>query len=365
MEFLDCTEEHLPALQGFYAKNYQPNYLFLNERFFDWLFKENPGNSGDTYSVKLAMDGIDVVGHLGYIPVTMAGPQSHYQACWLLNLMVNPEYRGRGLGSQLVMEVARMFEITAGLGANAPARRIYSRLGWTDFGCLKRYILICNPYEVRIMMQDPENRNYPWPLTSNGLYTWGEQKKVEILTVKHFDKTHDQYLIPMSEQIGWGTVRSSLYLNWRYLNHPIFDYTCLIAVQPPSREVVEGLVVFRTEKIRDMPIRVGHIVELIASSVALMPLLKKIIEIATVDNLAIVDFFSTSDFYADQLRTVGFLPAELHPWGEIPRLFQPIDYRPLGITFVFTAQSKELQVALSEMGSWYVTKGDGDQDRPN
>ena len=155
-----------------------------------------------------------------------------------------------------------------------------------------------------------------------------------------------------------GTRRSPEFLNWRYADHPVFDYRLFEACLHGE---VKGLAVYRVERVRDLPLQVGRIVEFLAESAAAGALIDAVIDDARAHQVVVMDFFC-SHVDAAPLLQRGFLPGHEHAAARIPVLFQPIDRRRSGIPFMANMGK------LGEHGGalkWYVTKGDGDQDRPN
>jgi hypothetical protein len=58
----------------------------------------------------------------------------------------------------------------------------------------------------------------------------------------------------------------------------------------------------------------------------------------------------------------GFLPGDAPVTDQVPILYQPIDRRRAGIRFLADLSQVPSAPLIHE---WYVTKADGDQDRPN
>ena len=58
----------------------------------------------------------------------------------------------------------------------------------------------------------------------------------------------------------------------------------------------------------------------------------------------------------------GFLPGDHEAARQIPILYQPINRRRAGIRFMADLQNVG---GPDNVHQWYVTKADGDQDRPN
>ena len=160
-----------------------------------------------------------------------------------------------------------------------------------------------------------------------------------------------------------GTRRSAAFLNWRYAIHPVFKYR-LFEVRKNGR--LCGLAVYHVEQVRDLPVRVGRLVELILDvnhpSDADACLLKAVLDDARAQGVAVMDFFCASQRLSGVMARHGFLPGESEPASRIPMLFQPVDRRRSGIRFMTNLGSIP---EAAEVQDWYVTKSDGDQDRPN
>jgi hypothetical protein len=91
-------------------------------------------------------------------------------------------------------------------------------------------------------------------------------------------------------------------------------------------------------------------------------LLASVLEDARAEGVAAVDFFCASRRLASPLHAAGFLAGEQPPASEIPILFQPLDRGRTGILFMANLQKVPEAASVRE---WYVTKADGDQDRPS
>jgi hypothetical protein len=111
-----------------------------------------------------------------------------------------------------------------------------------------------------------------------------------------------------------------------------------------------------------MPVRIARILELLGEPEPASALLASVLDDARANDVAAVDFFCGSRRLAEPLRTAGFLAGEQPPGSEIPILFQPLDRGRTGILFMANLQKVPEAANVRE---WYVTKADGDQDRPS
>ena len=67
----------------------------------------------------------------------------------------------------------------------------------------------------------------------------------------------------------------------------------------------------------------------------------------------------------EPLKKIGFLnPEELFP-AVFPIFCSPIDYYKKSYTFMLWVRDDEYLNDIAPFEKWYITKGDGDADRPN
>ena len=124
---------------------------------------------------------------------------------------------------------------------------------------------------------------------------------------------------------------------------------------------LEGVAVYRIEQVKDLPVRIARIVELIASPEASEPLIDAVVERARQAGAAALDFFCSSRRVADAFLKRGFLLGTESPASEIPMLFQPVDRSRTGVLFLAHVRADP----GGPSADLYVTTADGDQDRPS
>lgn len=354
--FVDCRAEHLAAVQAFFARVYRPDYVLrVDEALFRWQFLDSSSPDADAFTMLLALIDGEVAGCLGYIPVdvSVAGGGA-LRGAWLVNWIVDPEQRQLGLGPLLVREVTGRFAVALNVGPNATARDLLGRMGWSDLGELRRYVCVL---DAGLAGRLTEDGALDWPAA--GSRPLAPSAGAAASRVSEFS---DDAALVWGRLWGGratGTRRSAEYLNWRYAQHPVFDYR-LFEVRDASG--VAGLAVYRVEPVREVAASVGRIVELVADEGYEDRLLGALVDDARSSGVALLDFFCSSGRFAAAMARSGFLAGDRAPANEIPILFQPIDRRRSGIHFMARARDGR---AITDADDWYVTKGDGDQDRPN
>jgi hypothetical protein len=105
-----------------------------------------------------------------------------------------------------------------------------------------------------------------------------------------------------------GTRRTAEYVNWRYAEHPLFAYRMFEARVAGQ---LAGFAAYRVEKVRDMPVCVGRIVELFGDPEAERALVGALLEDAH-SRVVMMDFFCGAAGVAAVMAQHGFVRGD-HP----------------------------------------------------
>jgi hypothetical protein len=351
VSFIQCGPEHVSSLRDFFARNYGPDYVLRREsELLDWQFQGAPADPG-RYHMKLAMVGNEIAATLGYIPVGVTVGPEVARGAWTANWMVDARFRHMGLGPMLMRDLTREHDVVLDLGISADAAAILPRMGWCTVGTLSRWIAVLDPVAAADLANDDRLRQIPRarPRTRGAEFA--------ITRVDRFDEDVTRFWDAIWDGKVVGTRRSASFLNWRYAAHPVFEYRLL---EIRSGGALRGFAVHRIEAVAASPFKIGRIVELVAARPALDHLLAEIVSDATANELVAVDFFCANRRYADTLTSAGFAADDAPLTECFPILFQPIDRTRRSVALM-----AHPAVLKSADWPWHVTKGDGDQDRPN
>lgn len=354
--FVNCQEAHSSALRAFLARTYPPDYVLeVNEALFHWQFRDTPGHHEPGYHLKLALLDKEIVGCLGFIPVEITMSGQIVRGAWTANWMVDTELRRLGVGVLLMRELMRQFDVVLVVGLSREAHDLLGRMRWTDFGCLFRYVCVLDVKAVGCLLETGRFSRFE----AGRCQQLPRHTEITVQSVSRFCDEATLLWDAVWGRVGAGTRRSAEFLNWRYAFHPVFVYR-LFEARRAGRLI--GFSVYRVEEVRELPARVGRIVELVSERDQEGHLLEAMQDDARAQGVALLDFFCASQRFSGVLAQCGFLPGEEEPAVRIPILYQPLDRRRTGIPFM--AYLGKVQGAGSTK-DWYVTKGDGDQDRPN
>jgi hypothetical protein len=284
------------------------------------------------------------------MPVEVTVHGRAVSGAWTANWIVAPDCRHLALGPRLMRDLVRRHELTLVAGASAQAIGILPRLGFTHLGNLRRYVL---PLDETGVEQLAGQR---WSQRAAMIPESRSTTSLSVGRVDRFDDRADQFWETETDMDA-GTRRSAAYLNWRYRSHPTFEYRSFQALAGDS---VTGIAVYRAEPVQGSSLRVGRVVELLARRGTEDALIRAIHDDARGIGLVLLDFFCSSLRLAPALLSNGWLAEETVP-VDIPMLFQPIVRTRRAIPFLAHTSG----TVVADFDAWHVTKGDGDQDRPN
>ncbi|MDZ4797588.1 MAG: hypothetical protein SGI92_05455 [Bryobacteraceae bacterium] len=151
-----------------------------------------------------------------------------------------------------------------------------------------------------------------------------------------------------------GVWRDADYIDWRYVQHPRFQYRIRVA---RDGSVPCGLSVSRLEHVKDSTETVLRVVELTGTPKAMRALGADLTHAAHRHNVRFADFYCTRLECGAALEHSGFTRQNADSY---PSLFQPLDPKPRPLNLaIWTAEPAVIDEQV------YFTRSDGDQDRPS
>jgi len=177
----------------------------LAEAFWRWRFLDDP--HGEPL-IELAWDGDVLAAHYAVSPTTLAVEGERRPASLSMTTMTHPDYRGQGLFGQLATRLyGRLAELdhVAVFGfPNAQSHRGFVRdLGWSD---VHEIPMLRLPVATAVALDAADTR-----------------------VVNELDPSFDalfERCRRLRPVLGW---RDAQHLAWRYLAHPVNDYTIVAA----------------------------------------------------------------------------------------------------------------------------------------
>lgn len=358
MDFIkDLSIRHIRSLKHFIEKQYHKRYILLDDKFFDWQYKNNPSNIYPEYSMKVIELKDEVLGHCGIVPVSMKVFDMNLTVGIFANLMVSDKCRGFGLGSLLIKKSSDDYAVCYTTGYNLKSKVIYEKQGgWTDMGILRRFVRILNVNKMESLI----DKKLPY---ENNKF---ERINQNLVKVEEFNNQIDSFWEQIKHKYPITINRNKKFLNWRYSNHPILKYSIYLYIKDSE---IKGYIIFRIEEFVDEKkdqYKVGRIIDFISQDKCEEKIIQNIIFLIRKQNVDFIDFYFSGNFHVKSLLNQGFVENIKYPYTTIPMLFNPLDRGKSDIPWIvyFKEYLKEKKECTNP-NNWYITKGDGDQDRPN
>lgn len=218
------------ALLDFLRVAYPDNPRMSEERFWDWHFLENPFVEIENLPIWIAKEKDEIVGQLAATPVQLKIGDTERRAIWILDLVVRPDFRRRGLGKKLVALAEEFCPL--GLGMNTAEQHstaLLESMDWKMFGKVPRYNKLLFPGEA---LREISNIKILRRLTNTVFAPFRPRAERRIIgenlrLVTHFDSSFDQLWRESSGQWTCAVAREAKFLNWQYVNQPDKKYEIL------------------------------------------------------------------------------------------------------------------------------------------
>jgi hypothetical protein len=184
-----------------------------------------------------------------------------------------------------------------------------------------------------------------------------------IKEIQRFDEDYQETWEQTSRNFVATVNKSAGYMNWRYVDHPVFSYFRHVYTNSKKEQVY---IVWRSEHVTEKKVTVARICEVIGSSENLSEAMLSFIHELLSRDVVFTDFFCTNDAINSALTAIGFYEAIPLEELDIPRLFSPLqtDFRKTlhsAISFSSNCSSENSH----NVSDFYFTKGDTNQDMPN
>jgi hypothetical protein len=356
-----------PSLKAFLSEHFHPRYILTDDVFFDWQYLYNPDNFYNGYAMKVIKEKERFLGYLGLIPYRLKLFDRTHERCGALcNLMIHGSCRALGLGSVLVKECQKDFLVMTGTDYNKKTAPMYKNLGnWFEMGDMHRFIFILNSEKCALIENPeyPDRRRFsflkrPVSLSFSERFQIGEIKEFDEGTVNFWETVKWRYPITVE--------RAAPYLNWRYSYHPLLKYRVFVAKRDSK---VTGYLISRREQAeeRNHCYIFDRIIDLIADEESERFLLGSYVMKMRDEGVDCIDFFFTGKAPIPSLETTGFIDVRKYGVENIPMVFSPIERHRAPINFLTYIDDRMMHLAdeIKNIDNWYITRGDGDKDRPN
>lgn len=317
--------------------------------FFDWQFKYYPSGNGVNRSwVIIDSKTSDIYGFFGIIPKRFILNGNSLSGAELTTWIISEELRGKPFVSEMLNHLINNYDLMFAVGGvSGPGLHLHKRMGCKYIGSIPRFYKIYNLERTKAISN----------ITDLGLKVLNKVNiRVEsVPDVEEFNaasnyKNFYQNLNCFS--------RSIADIEWRYINHPFFKYKIFIINPNNEKEV---FLVLRIEE-HDF-IRLCHIVDFYGYEEGFWDGLNFIDYYCINNSVDFADFYCLSSHITKYFWCNDWFSALDDLEVTIPHLFNPMKLKNPPTASVIMHSSKHL-LQLCDINRLYITKGDGDLDKP-
>lgn len=230
-------ERHEPALKRFTEKVLGADVCARRQRVIDTYHERMPGRER-TPLRHVLMDGDVVAGTLGHMPVDFLVGGKRIASRYTHDLLVDPEYRGGGLGKVIVGYARELGDFyPGGMWMTGACWKIHQSMGFDDVTELVTYTSVLDPasFTARRGFSPLKAAVGRAGLGVKRMQALARAKKTldaarsTLSVVKQMDPALDDAWLELAKTYDVTRVRDAAYVNWKYAEHPVLDYRVIVA----------------------------------------------------------------------------------------------------------------------------------------
>ena len=349
-----CGPEEVDELIDFIASTWGPSHVLARSRpLLTWQFdgaRLKGAQPSDLGVLLLRDEARRIVAMQGLIGARVVRPEETFDGAWLCNLMAAEGARAAGAGMTMLKAVTDLgLDVLMTAGINPALYRVYPAMGFMVRPEMGRWVWLSrsranSPIISAFVGEDDRARQ---------AQSADDCENVDGPFGEPWDR-----LWSTRPSNYFGVDRDAGYLNWRYDNHPIFDYRALVVREG---EKWRGLAIYRVEDILPDGGSALRVVELHGDELAMVSLLQAFAQKVENEGHLLVDFVGDRPG-GEVFAKAGWRRAtsDHHP---PPNLFQPLApaYRPLNSAY----KTLTPRLSRADLANLSALRADSDQDRPN
>jgi GNAT superfamily N-acetyltransferase len=368
-----ATFEDTVALLQFVEETYGAGAPFKNRARYRWQFEDTPFKADTTAdpNIWLAEDGGRVIGTIAVQDGALWVGGRVVPAGWIVDVMVHPCARGRGLSHRIHDRILLEREVLVTLTMAGATRRMAERAGCLTLGPTVQFILphglsghsVARFLRYKSQFGSLARRRLLWMFNATSIGPWAvavlaqltakarrlgspkltqDEVAVSIQEVARFPSEVDTLWEQVSPQIPAAFERSARFLNWRFVDCPGLTYRRFLLYRENN---LAGYLVTRLGEPVELPL--GVVVDVFAApddSAALDTLLAFGVAVLAPES-EYLEAAASHPVWQKALRRAGFVPV---------RTMRP--------TVVCSDPALRSELA-GLLDNWHFTKADHDWDQ--
>lgn len=210
------------ALREFQTEYFGAHSRQCDDRYFEWLFEQNPYQEAGKPTLWLCKNDGVVLGQQASIPCLVKVGDVELKAGWGIDLMVRNEWRLKGVAPALSAAYEESAEVLLGAAMSEAAHRAFLRRGWTDRGMLSFRVRPLDPEACAQTTHAPRvlTKLTPQFAARGSAYAagviLGRLTGSSLEPITSFDERVDAVWSTASTDYGVLVRRDFKYLHWRF-----------------------------------------------------------------------------------------------------------------------------------------------------
>jgi len=339
----------------FYRNHWKREIALSMPSFYQWQFTESPSDAGSDHCMVAAdEDSDELYGVMGLNrrPFFLNGSKS--KGAELTTWIVDEKHIGKGIGAKILKEIQNRYDILIGMGISDMALPIYMRSGFRYIKAIPRYVRVfdfdkiedyakCTPLAKKLAKQWLSIANQQFSISSLSREKVGLLEDVMSKRFNFFSRDYD-------------------HLQWRYSEHPIFEYSQHLIHANGNSKGKGCIVCMRVEK-SVKGLNILHVLDCFGDPSDMQATISFINEFCLTNSIHLADFYCTSTSISKYFISSGWFSINDDGCFQFPHLFHPVKLRKPPTTSLIYWSKKDF-VGMADIGKLYMTKEDADLDRP-
>lgn len=304
---LTASEVDSRLLESFLSRFYSPAKASFLNKHGDWWYR-------GAQNRWVILEGSEIAGYCGVIPGRLVSSGETIDTVWWVDLVIAPEFRGRGLQRDLDERVKSRTGLIVGF-PNALAAEIHRRHGWGVHEDLRTLLMPLKPGEVGAVRRLKGTRGRAMRIAAMAmgpvatlfrrrLERWNPPATLRTDRPSPFDL--EEICARPSSVEGYTTYRDKEYLQWRFFDAPYADD--LSFFRSGEEDGPRVMAITRTRQVGDTKVvRVLDLFGAIGDRPAVKQVILAIGREAVRQGAVQVTAMASNRQFQDALRSLGFI----------------------------------------------------------
>ncbi|HEY0457963.1 MAG TPA: GNAT family N-acetyltransferase [Pyrinomonadaceae bacterium] len=202
------------------AKGYGDNPRMSDARFWDWHYREVPKMGMGKPPIWVAKSGERIVAQVATIPVEVNIESERRRAIWIVDMVVDPEFRRRGLAKKLVLAAEEFCPFGLVIGTNEQhSDPLLQSLGYRHVAKIPRFHKLLFPANDVRQIASLNLLRKAVNLAFAPFRPRFEKNK-NVRAVEKFDASFDALWTEAETQWSCAVRRTAQFLEWQYARQP-------------------------------------------------------------------------------------------------------------------------------------------------